>query len=117
MAVALAQGCCPVDGRTVIGAVGDHAGDRSLHRLQQNRDRGDIAHIKIGQDVRHDFAGLCVDGQMQLAPSPRSATVLLGVPFALAEHRQSGAVHNDLNRPVMLGSPRLAAGERPAAAG
>ena len=66
--MALAERSRLVDGRTVIGAVGDDAGNRSLHRCEQVRDRGDIAHILVRQDVGHDLAGQGIDGQMQLAP-------------------------------------------------
>lgn len=104
-----------VDRPAVIGAVGDHAADRSLHRREQCWDHGDIARILAGQDMRHDLAGRCIDGQMQLALLLGHAAVLLGIPLALPEHLQAGAVEHDMNGPVVLCSTRLPSRESTAA--
>ncbi len=87
----------------------------SLHRREQARDRRDIARILVGQDVRHDLASLCIVGQMQLAPSPWRAAMLLGIPVALPEHLQPGAAQHDMNGPVVRCGARLSSCEATAA--
>ena len=48
---------------------------------------------------------------LELAPSPRHATMLPGIPLALTENLHARAVQNDVNRSVLAGNTRLASGE------
>ena len=95
----------------VIDAIGNNAGDPSFHCRQQSRNLRDVAAILVCQDVRHDRTRFGVDSQMQLAPPPWLAAMLLRIPLALTEDLQAGAVQHDVNRPVMADSTRLASGE------
>jgi hypothetical protein len=48
---------------------------------------------------------------MQLAPVPTCSAVLLGIPLALTEQLQAGAVEHEVSGAVMPGSARLTIGE------
>ena len=61
--------------------------------------------------MRYDLARFGIDSQMQLAPLPWLAAVLLGIPLAWTEDLQARAVQHDVNRSVMAGNTRLASGE------
>ena len=88
----LSGGSLLIDRLAVIGAVGNDAGDPSFHCRQQSRHLRDVAAILVCQDVRHDLTRFGIDSQMQLAPLPWLAAVLLGIPLALTEDLQAGAV-------------------------
>lgn len=81
--IVMAQKSRPVDGRAIMGAGGDHAGNLSFHRLEQTRDCGDVAHLGVGQDVCHNLAAFRFDGQMTLAVLRGYAVVFLGIPLTL----------------------------------
>ena len=107
----LTRGRLLVNRLAIIGAVRNYAGDPSFHCRQQSRTLCDVTGILVCQDVRHDLTRFGVDSQMQLAPSPWLAAMLLGIPLALSEYLRARAVQHDVNGPVMAASPRLASGE------
>jgi hypothetical protein len=111
----LAGGGFSVNRLAVIGTIRNNAGDPSFHCRQQSRHLRDVAAILVCQDVRRDLTRFGVESQMQLAPLPWLATVLLGIPLALTEDLQARAVQHDVNRSVMADSTRLASGEAAAA--
>src|SRR5580692_8488488 len=107
----LAGGSLLIDRLAVVGTIGNDAGDPSFHCRQQSRCLRGVAAILVCQAVRHDLTRFGVDSQMQLAPLPRLATMLLGIPLALTEYLQTGAVQHDVDRPVMADSTWLASCE------
>jgi len=67
--------------------------------------------------VGGDLASVGVHSKVELTPLPARATVLLGIPLALPEQLQAGAVQHEVHGPVVPDNPGLAAGEGPTAPG
>ena len=67
--------------------------------------------MPLGQNVGGDLASVGVHGKVELAPLPPRATVLLGVPLALPEQLQAGAVQHEMHGPFVPGNTRLTTSE------
>jgi hypothetical protein len=63
-----------------------------------------------------DLARVGVHGKVELAPGSARPAMLLGIPLALPEQLQAGAVQHQMNRAGAGPDTRLPACERPAAA-
>jgi len=61
--------------------------------------------------MRGDLARAGINGEKQLAPVPACSAVLLGIPLALTEQLQPGAVEHKVNGAIMPGGARLTIGE------
>jgi len=58
-----------------------------------------------------DLAGSGVYGNVELAPLPTGAAVLLGIPHALSEQLQAGAVQHEVHGSVVPDNPGLPTGK------
>ena len=90
--------------------------DHALSLPEQARYLGCVVGVPLGQHVRCDLAGVCVHGQVKLAPGAGRPAMLLGVPLALAEQFQARAVQHEVDRASTGQHTRLPSCERPAAA-
>ncbi len=69
--------------------------------------------MPFGENVGGNLASVGIHGEVELAPLPPGAAVLLRVPLSLAEQLQAGAVEHQVHGAVVAGNPRLATGEGP----
>jgi hypothetical protein len=87
----------------VEGAVGGDAGDLLVvwDLVEQFGQHGRVAHVAGGELGSPDFQGFLVDTDVDLAPDPTfSASMLAGVPFALALDLDASAVDQQMQRSV-----------------
>jgi len=66
----------------IISAVRHHGGDRTLDCPEQRRHLARVIRGVVGQAAGDDFAGIGINGEVQLAPGTACPTVLLLVPLA-----------------------------------
>ena len=99
------------------GPVRGHAGDDTARLPEQGRHLGRVVGRALGQHVGRDLAGVGVNGQVQLQPAPFGPAVPLGIPFALAEQLQAGAVEHQVHGATACSDTGLSASKGLAAAG
>jgi hypothetical protein len=83
---------CLVDRLAVVCAVRDEAGDLAFNLPEQTWNFANVVGAVIGQHVRNDFTGACVDREVELPPGPAGAAI----PFALSEQLQARAVDDQM---------------------
>lgn len=87
----------------VIGAIGGDGANLLAYRdlAQQVWQHGAVAVAAGGEFHGADVRSGRIHGQMDLAPLPPALRAMLaGLPFAVAEKLDAGAVHEQVQRPV-----------------
>jgi hypothetical protein len=74
-----------IDDLAIVRPVCRHRGNVSIDLFKEVRHHGDVADIVRRQFHRDNLMRVCIDTEMQLAPTPARADTMLPIePFALA---------------------------------
>lgn len=88
-------------GLGVISTITRHGGNRRGNLGEQFRQHWGIAHAVAGDLNRSNFQRLGINPQMHLAPlAAVVGTVLLGFPFAFAQHLDPSAIDQQMERVI-----------------
>src|SRR5713101_1282447 len=85
-----------VDWLAVVCAVRDEAGDLAFNLLEQTGNFANVVGTVVGQHVRDDFTGVCVDRKVELPPGPTGAAMPFFIPLAASEQLQARAVDDQM---------------------
>src|SRR5215469_3519262 len=88
---------CLVDRFAVVCTVRDEAGDLAFNLFEQTWNFANIVGTIVGQSVRNDFTGACVDCEVELPPGPAGAAMPFFIPLASSKRLQAGAVDDQMS--------------------